>query len=67
MSIQLDRAGDFKAIPTAWGIQKSENTQSVARTLSSIYSSSLDRVSSLQPQIARGAVGRSLLQAEHRA
>ena len=44
-----------------------ENAHSEARNLSSIYSSSRDLVSSPRPQIARGVVGRSLLQAEDRA
>ena len=44
-----------------------ENTHSEARNLSSIYISSRDRVSSPPPQIARGVVSRSLLQAEDRA
>lgn len=30
MSIQLERAGIFKARPMAWGLQKSDQTQSVA-------------------------------------
>jgi hypothetical protein len=44
-----------------------ENTHSVARNLTSIYSASRDLVSSPRPQIARGVVGRALLQAEDRA
>ena len=44
-----------------------EKTHSKARNFSSIYSSSRERLSTPRPQISRGVVGRSLLQAEDRA